>query len=233
MSEFNVKIKSFEGPLDLLLFLIKKHKLDIFDIEISILLEQYLNYINELKTQNLELSSEFLEIAAQLIYIKTASLLPQKEEAVRLKEELTGKLLELEQIKNLANRFSGFNQYGFTVSRKPQKIKGDFKYNHVHDIDKLVEGYITFSKKIKRFKAPPKEMFSKLVETKIVSVTSRVVFILRKLYNEKKVKYEDFLNDSKNNYNIATFLAILELVKAKRISFSENNKYIEFNNSLK
>ena len=88
--QLNFKLDVFEGPLDLLLHLISKHKLNINDIEISKLLEQYLDVIAEMKMADLEVASEFLEMAARLVYIKTVSLLPRHEEAEDLKKELTG-----------------------------------------------------------------------------------------------------------------------------------------------
>ena len=87
MNTISFKLDVFEGPLDLMLSLISKHKLNIYDIEISKLLEQYLLYIEACHEQNLELAGEFLEMAARLIYIKTASLLPQPEEAEKMKKE--------------------------------------------------------------------------------------------------------------------------------------------------
>ena len=87
MDNISFKLDVFEGPLDLLLHLISKHKLNINDIEISKLLEQYLLYIEQAKEQDLELAGEFLEMAARLIYIKTVSLLPKPEEAERNKKK--------------------------------------------------------------------------------------------------------------------------------------------------
>ena len=94
MSTVSYKLDTFEGPLDLLLYLISKHKLDIANIEISLLLVQYLDYIDEISEQDMEYAGEFLEMAARLVYIKTVSLLPQHEEAIELKKELEGRLIE-------------------------------------------------------------------------------------------------------------------------------------------
>ena len=93
MDKLQFHLPSFEGPLDLLLHLIRKHKLNIHDIEISSLLEQYLNFLNDMQAENLENTSEFLEMAARLVYIKTCSLLPRQEEEKALREQLTGELL--------------------------------------------------------------------------------------------------------------------------------------------
>ena len=81
MEELKFKLDAFEGPLDLLLHLVSKHKLNIYDIEISLLLEQYLQYIEEIESLDYELAADFFEMAARLIYIKTCYLLPQPEEA--------------------------------------------------------------------------------------------------------------------------------------------------------
>ena len=90
----NYKLEGFEGPLDLLLQLIARNKLNIYDIELTVLIDQYLRQIELFKAEEMELESEFLEMASRLLYIKTVSLLPKHDEIVQLKEELTGELLE-------------------------------------------------------------------------------------------------------------------------------------------
>ena len=87
MEKISYKLENFEGPLDLLLHLIKKNKLNIYDIQISELLTQYMAHIDKMKEQSLDISSEFLEMAARLVYIKTTFLLPKHEEAEALKQE--------------------------------------------------------------------------------------------------------------------------------------------------
>ena len=106
MEILTYKLDVFEGPLDVLLNLITKHKLNIYDIEISKLLEQYMAFIDEAHRQDLELAGEFLEMAARLIYIKTAALLPKPEEAEQLKKELEGALIELSLCKIAAKELS-------------------------------------------------------------------------------------------------------------------------------
>ena len=102
MEKISYKLENFEGPLDLLLHLIKKNKLNIYDIQISELLTQYMAHIDKMKEQSLDISSEFLEMAARLVYIKTAFLLPRHEEAEALKQELTGQLVEYKQYQEIA-----------------------------------------------------------------------------------------------------------------------------------
>ena len=97
MEAISYKLDVFEGPLDLLLHLISKHKIDINDIPILLLVEQYLDYVRQMKEEDMEVASEFLEMAARLIYIKTVSLLPvHEEEADELKKELDKVLADKE-----------------------------------------------------------------------------------------------------------------------------------------
>ena len=233
MQKINFKLDIFEGPLDLLLHLIKKHKLNIYDIEISELLEQYLNYINEMNIQNLEISSEFFEMAAKLIYIKTCSLLPKEKEEEGLKSELTGCLLELKLIKEVANILSKKNIYGQVFARSQKKISVDMTYTKTHDKNELLKLYLIVAKKNKNKLEilDSGERFSTIVKKRFVSIESRVVYILKRLYKEETLLYDEFFNCSNKSERIATFLAMLELVKSKRICFSCDDKYIYFNKS--
>ena len=119
MEKISYKLNEFEGPLDLLLHLIRKNKLNIYDIQISELLEQYLNHIEKMKKQDMDVSSEFLEMAAKLVYIKTALLLPKHEEAEVLKQELTDKLIEYEQFQKIAHLMA--EQINFDFLLETQK----------------------------------------------------------------------------------------------------------------
>ena len=122
MDLISFKLENFEGPLDLLLYLISKHKLNIEDIEISLLLEQYLEYIDGLDEQDFETAGEFLEMAARLIYIKTVSLLPKPNEAEQLKKELEGRLIEYSVCKQTAKLLQDMCAYGEIFVREPIKI---------------------------------------------------------------------------------------------------------------
>ena len=102
MEQLSYKIDVFEGPMDLLLHLISKHKLNINDIPIVELVNQYLDYVRQMQEQDFDIAGEFLEMAARLIYIKTVSLLPRHEEAEILKKELTGELIEYQDCKIMA-----------------------------------------------------------------------------------------------------------------------------------
>lgn len=133
MEKLLFKTEEFEGPLDLLLFLIQKHKLDICDIEISALLEQYLTYIRSLEEQDLEVASEFLEMASRLVYIKTVMLLPRhEEEGLQLKTELQGELLEYQVCRQVAAQLGARNRMYLQFVRAPVKIEADNTYRLTH-----------------------------------------------------------------------------------------------------
>ena len=94
MDKLEYKLDVFEGPLDLLLYLISKNKLNINDIQLTVLVDQYIEHIRQMQLRDMDVASEFLEMASRLIYLKTVSLLPKHEEAEQIKEELTAEHME-------------------------------------------------------------------------------------------------------------------------------------------
>lgn len=115
MDKLFYKLNAFEGPLDLLLHLIAKNKLNIYDINICELVKQYLDCINQMKEQSMDVSSDFLEMASRLVYIKSVSLLPKDEESEELKDKLSGELIEYRTVKLLSGELSkiadGFGKF--------------------------------------------------------------------------------------------------------------------------
>ncbi|HRU97053.1 MAG TPA: segregation/condensation protein A [Ruminococcus sp.] len=232
MDTISFKLDVFEGPLDVLLNLITKHKLNIYDIEISKLLEQYLLFIEEAHKQDLELAGEFLEMAARLIYIKTAALLPRPEEAEQMKKELEGALIELSLCKAAARELAERNVGGDIFVRRPMKIKVDMTYSLVHEPERLVEAYSAVSnKKIvpENQKNRIEHKINSVVKRRIVPVLTKVVHILRELYATGEV-YMDKLYEgvTDRSARVATFLAVLELTRFGRITISEDNTLVFF-----
>ncbi len=214
----------FEGPLDLLLHLITKNKLDIKDIEISVLVDQYIEQINQFKEYNIDIASEFMEMAARLIYLKTVSLLPKNEEAEELKAELTGELIEYqicrEMAKILAENTKGFK----TTVREPVKVDIDKSYKRTHEKEILLKYYSEAVGRGLRKLPPPVEAFNGIVHKKIVSVSSKIVVVLRSLRIKSKVSFKSLFEKSENRSDVvATFLAVLELLKDKRIKADNKN----------
>lgn len=228
MEKLSYKLHDFEGPLDLLLRLISKNKLNIYDIQISLLLDQYMEQIQAMREQNMDVASEFLEMAARLVYLKTAMLLPKHEEAEELKKELTGQLLEYQECQKVAAMLA--SQLTFdAISRQPAELEGDPFYHRQHDVRELQDAYFAAAGKGKRRLPPPPAAFSNIVSRKIVSVGSRIIFVLRRLWTAKEVTFDQLLEHAESKSQlVATFLAVLELVKSKRVEVEEGTTASEF-----
>ena len=212
------KLDVFEGPLDLLLNLIAKNKLNIYDIPIAELLEQYMAQIHEMQAADMDVASEFLEMAARLVHIKSVSLLPKKEEEATLKQELTGQLLEYQQCKEAAMRLrERFSLDG--IVRAQADIPADLTYKRHHKPQELLSAYLSMLGK-KKLPEPQKseDTISKLITRRVVSVASQIVFVLRSLWKKRHVSLKElFRGKNDPSERVAAFLAVLELVKDKRL----------------
>ena len=221
----------YEGPLDLILALISKHKLNIWDIEISSLLEQYMDYIRRRQEQDLEVASEFLEMASRLVYIKTVSLLPRREEEQeKAKAELVGQLLEYQACKAAAALLGERAGTGFgTFVREPEPIPFDSTYRLTHPVALLARSYWEALGRGKRHLPPQSEVFSPLVAAPVVSVSSRILHILRGLYKKASMDLPGlFLQSRSRSEAVATFMAVLELLRAGRIRLADQDTTILF-----
>jgi len=128
------KLEDFEGPLDLLLYLVSKNKMNIYDIEIVALIDQYVSMVNGLPVYQMESASEFIEMAARLVQMKSYFLLPKSEEAERMKEELTGMLVEYSACKEVAAQLRSMAEGVYTVVREPAEVELDTEYRLRHDV---------------------------------------------------------------------------------------------------
>ena len=212
------KLDVFEGPLDLLLNLIAKNKLNIYDIPIAKLLEQYMAQIHEMQAADMDVASEFLEMAARLVHIKSVSLLPKKEEEAALKQELTGQLLEYQQCKEAAMRLrERFSLDG--IVRAQADIPADLTYKRHHKPQELLSAYLSMlGKKKPPEPQKPEDTISKLITRRVVSVASQIVFVLRSLWKKRHVSLKElFRGKNDPSERVAAFLAVLELVKDKRL----------------
>lgn len=217
MEKLQYKLEVYEGPLDMLLALVAKNKIDIYDIPIAQLLDQYMEQIDLMREADLDIASEFLEMAARLVYIKTASLLPRPEEEEDPRLELTGLLLEYQQCKLAAEKLR--EQAAFdTVTRPAEELPADFTYQRIHDPRELGQALRAAWGKGKSLMPPKPESFSALVSTRIVSVASQTVFVLRYLWRRGTVAYQALFREKKDRSSrVALFLAVLELVKSRRV----------------
>lgn len=218
------KIENFEGPLDLLLQLIARNKLNIYDIKLSVLIEQYLEQIEQFKQQEMDISSEFLEMASRLIYMKTVSLLPKHEEIERLKEELTTELIEYQTCRELAQKLSEMTDGFDNFVKLPTEYDFEQKYEIVHESGVLYSAYLAAVGRGQRKLPPSVAPFTKIVARKVFAVSTKIVFVLRKLVKGGKQKLSGLYGTAHSRSElVATFLAVLELCKANRIEIEGSN----------
>lgn len=226
MDTLSFKLEQFEGPLDLMLHLISQHKLDILEIEISQVMDQYLEAIGQMQEEDMEIASSFLEMASRLVYIKTLSLLPKREkEQQELTRELTGQLLEYSLCKQIAGLLGEEYRGDTLFVHKPERLEIDPTYKGTHSLAELMGAYLSAVGRGQRKLPPSEDVFRPIVRRHVVSVSSRIAYLLQRLYREKAIGFEKlFYHVEDRSELVATFLAVLELIKDKRILVSEDEK---------
>jgi len=229
--KFQYRLEAFEGPLDLLLFLITKHKLDIFAINISELLQQYMATLDAAGSfDEMEDASEFLEMAARLVYIKTAMLLPRHEdEGERLRAELQGELIEYQACKRIAGLLRLIDCGNKVFCRQPEKIDADLTYTIIHPTDDIARAYLSALGRKQRKLPPPVSAFREIVQTRVVPVASKAIVLLKKLYRHGTVRITELFEDGGRSDRVAMFLALLELAKKGRIIISDDCDMVSLN----
>lgn len=211
-------LDAFDGPLDLLLTLVTKHKMDLHNIPILDLIDQYTSTVATAQTEDPEISSSFIEMAAHLVEMKSYLLLPRSEEGERLKQELTGRLIEYDQCRRMAGQLRQKADATHTFVREPAQINWDNTYMLFHSPQVLADCWQNLMGRTSLHAQPSQSRFEPLVSAPIVSVSSRVVFILRKLIANSKARMEELFSAYQTkSANVATFLALLELVRSGRV----------------
>ena len=228
MPELSFHLPVFDGPMDLLLHLIAKHKLNIRDIEISVLLEQYLLYMQQCAEQDYELAGEFLTMAAKLIWMKTAALLPQQEEAEAVKKELEGALIEYSLCKlaaqNLRNTWCGDSLF----VRKGIALPVDMTYRREHEPSLLADVYRNMGLRMMPKGMTEGKLGEKIhavvqAQHQVTSVASKVVFLLRQFFVTDSVSITELFDGlTRRTDRVALFLAILELTRHGRLCISDD-----------
>ena len=219
MEELNFKLEIFEGPLELMLSLIQKHKLNIQDIEISVLLDQFMLYLDRMSEADLEITSDFLEMAARLIMIKSAALLP-KEEAEQMKRELQGALIEYALCKTMAERLKKRYLGDVVFVREPAEVEFDRAYHKTHQPEELMLAYSALNERVRRKASYRPRSIKPIVAKSYVTVFTGIVSVLKSLRKNGTVKMEELYKGQPRSRTVATFLAILELSKEGRIFIS-------------
>ena len=233
MEELKYKLESFEGPLDLLLTLIKKNKVSIWDIPIVEITDQYLEAISGIEKTMLDNTGEFIILASQLLYIKSKMLLPKDEEEDEEdpREELAQRLYEYKKIKEASRqmRKSEFSSK-YMVFRNEEDIKFPVpEYNIDHGIDELMDAFDNILARRIRKSKPEKRAFYGIVGRELVSVDDMVVKIESVLHTKKKIEFSClFQPEDTRPEMIATFMALLEMIKLRRIRADYDDKKKEF-----
>ena len=231
-SRHAVKLDVFEGPLELLLHLLKKNKVSIYDIPIVSITEQYFEYMNTLKEFDIEYSSEFVVIAAELLYIKSKMLLPKREEeaAEDPRADLAKRLADYQRMKAVSEilKEKEFSDY-YNFYKEPEvlpKREADYS-DQSFELDILFQAFLSVLDKNERKAPPPKSAFGGVVGRTMVSVKSRADYIRTKLNSKKKVTFTSlFEGDDSRQSIIATFLALLEMIKLELIKTKISGKDI-------
>ena len=227
---YKINLEIFEGPLDLLLYLIKKSHLDIQDIPISQVTEQYLQYLELMKLLDLDVAGEFLVMAATLMHIKSKMLLPadetededQPEEDPR--QELVKKLLEYRKYKEVAG-FLEVKETEQSAVFKRINIESEIEPEEEVFFETSVFDLISaFSKALKDV---PKDIFREIIEDEF-TVEGKIHDLLHMLVSERSISLNSLFKSSKNKFEvIASFLAILELIRQKEVVAAQKGLFGE------
>lgn len=225
-----IKIDKFEGPLDLLLHLIRKNEMDIYDIHVAQITEQYLAVIDAMRELNFDVAGEFLVMASTLVHIKSRLLLPasdEEEDAEGEEEdpraELVRRLLEYKKYKEAADMLDAMPRLGRDVhARKvpPPELEapGDTEFEEV-GLFELVEVLQEL------LRESPPETFHE-VDIESLSVTDRLNGILASLSGRESLAFQEVFSGAPSRHEVSvTFLAMLELVKLRMVKLMQNSRY--------
>lgn len=223
-NKYALKLENFEGPLDLLCHLIDKNKMDIYDVKLSDITDQYMEYINEMERQNLDITSEFLVIASTLVYLKSKELLPKEveDEEELTEEELIRRIIEYKKYKEIAKSFrimlqennKRFYRIPMTIELPKQKLEKNYSS------DKLYENYQKILEKVKNKINKNAENIEKIAITDTYTVTSKVKEIFRALSKKPKVVFNKLFSiKTKPKAEVVTaFTGLLELTRRSKVT---------------
>ena len=222
MEELVFKTGAYEGPLELLLALIAKNKMNIFDIQISVIFEQYMGYVAEMRRMDMEVAGEFITMAAELMLIKSRMLLPKQEEDPR--EELVRKLMEYKLAKEAAGWLSERGrEYSGRFEKDTDEIRPDKNAQLDLDAEVLTQALskllFKLAEKNKEEESTPLELINPLIKKRIVSIPGKIIGVMRKMLKRRAVYFDEFFDDVKSRSEIvAIFYALLELLSCGRIT---------------
>lgn len=216
MQELQLKIQPYEGPLDLLLALISRHKIDIFDIPIAQIADQYNDYLNAMQTMDMDLAGEFLVMAAELMLIKSRMLLPQKEHEEDPRKPLVDALLEHQRAAQTAVLLRERSEQFYDRFPKPAEEQTDLTYRREHAVSLLSEAFARISQRIEAEKLQKAEvkLFRDLKEERYYTVEEKLDALYHTLRRFPRVTFDSlFSNVHSRGEIVAIFLSVLEAVR--------------------
>lgn len=232
MESITYRLDQFEGPLDLLLTLIHKNKVNIEDIPIALICDQYMQYINEAQSMDLDIASEFIVMASDLMLIKSKLLLPrEKEDEEDPRKALSDALLRYQQAKEASAKMQPlYAVFSGRQIKDTDEISVDKTFVADQDVEALYRAMrriVNFNEALDNAK---KNAFTPMIAKPIVPVEHKILQIMTRLTTNRYQKLEDFISDSVSLPDmIAIFLGVLELVKTKRILLVEDEDNPEDN----
>jgi segregation and condensation protein A len=225
--EANFVINDFEGPLDLLLHLIKTSKMDIYDIKIEEITAQYLDFINRMNELNLDVASEYLVMASELTLIKSKMLLPrtnEEEEEEDPRENLVNRLVEYQKYKDMIDEFKSLERDRKDIFTKDPMNLYEYSDPIKNDGDITLDNLVDALNKFLQRKEDEKPLETKIARKEIL-VTDRTNEIRSLLKKKKKVSFFDLFEIRTKEYVVVTFLSILEMAKKGEITIVQENNF--------
>ena len=225
--EANFVINDFEGPLDLLLHLIKTSKMDIYDIKIEEITAQYLDFINRMNELNLDVASEYLVMASELTLIKSKMLLPrqdEEEEEEDPRENLVNRLVEYQKYKDMIDEFKSLERDRKDIFTKDPMNLYEYSDPIKNDGDITLDNLVDALNKFLQRKEDEKPLETKIARKEIL-VTDRTNEIRSLLKKKKKVSFFDLFEVRTKEYVVVTFLSILEMAKKGEITIVQENNF--------
>lgn len=233
---YKVRLKSFEGPFDLLVYLIENAEMSIYDIKISEITNQYLAYIREMEEQDVVLASEFMVLASSLIEIKSKMILPRTTEDGQgiidedPRTELVERLLEYKRFKELSQMLEGREERNMDIFEKPQEDISEYLENPEEylslDLKEFASAFRLFIQKKQRVEAVRRHYTR--IERERASMEKRISCILQRVREKigQVFSFKDFIQDKKDRYDVVvTFMSLLEMAKARAVKVEQRATY--------
>lgn len=227
--EYNFIINDFEGPLDLLLHLIKEENISIYDIDIEKITSQYLNFINQMEKLDLDIASEYIILAAELMEIKSKLLLPKaevtEEEEIDPKEQLINRLVEYSAYKEITNELRDLSLVQkYLYSKEPSSLKEFMVEDIMEHNEDGIDIIMTALEKFLERKDIEKPLNTTITH-KEYSVLERSIEIKKILEHKKRVNFIELFQVQTKSYTIVTFLAILDLARSKKLIIEQDHNF--------